>query len=188
MNFYQSLNASTTAAIIAATGLAVLKYFSEPVGEMHPLYAASFAAFYLLFAVKSGLEDHRYFLDGHAPRSEQFFGILVALVSRILFTISAYSLRSPELVYLTMSLGFAVLSVWILVHVIRVHLSETLETGDRGVAERMRWFAWNIAYMAPGLSVISLHANPYVISPILPLLVSLDIFFSKTYRLPARNS
>src|SRR5438046_2384713 len=112
MNFYQSLNASTTAAIIAAVGLSILRYVSQPVGEIHVWFAASLVGFYLLFAVKSGLEDHRYFIDGHAPRREQFFGIVVALVSRILFTISAYGLRSPELVYITMCLGFAILSVW----------------------------------------------------------------------------
>ncbi len=191
MNFYQSLNASTTTAIIAAAAISVFNYFTKmAAGFYYNAFCIIMALFFLLFAIKSGLEDHRYFIHGHAPQGEQFFGIIVTAFTRLLFAIGAYTLPQPEISLRITSVAFVSLSVWVSVHIVRISYFKIETEFDRNTTERKYWLYWNVLYAVPGfISFFVASVSKIDFLAILILcLVLYDIVTSKTYRLQAGNS
>lgn len=193
MNFYQSLNASTASFIVAAAAISTSNYFSRMLlgSDSSGPFCICMAIFFVLFAVKSGLDDHGYFIIGNAPSFEQFIGIIVTAITRIIFAISAYSLQYPSVVFELITVSFLLLSLWIIVHIIRVSYFKHIYPEDSNLNERGHWLVWNFCYALPGL-VFFMITTSVALAQLMAILmlglVLIDIVQSKTYLKSPRNS
>jgi hypothetical protein len=92
MNYFQSFNAAMMAGIFAAVGTALFRGQSDL--SAHPLKVWFFVAFLILFRLKISWDDHKYFATARTKTTGFKIGLLIGIVSYVLWLGAALSLSN----------------------------------------------------------------------------------------------